>query len=70
MVTATDKRDAEIFKQISALMAGVSVKNKKNLNDLMATYMFKRSWTEEVEKVFERAARYANGDREDKEWYY
>lgn len=69
MVTATDKRDAEIFKQISVLMAGVSVKNKKNLNDLMATYLFKRSWTDEVETIFERASRYAAGDRKDKEWY-
>lgn len=69
MVTVKDKRDAEIFKQISVLMAEVSVKNKRNLNDLMATYEFKRSWTDEVERIFERASKYANGDRKDREWY-
>jgi hypothetical protein len=69
MVTVADKRDAEIFGKIAELLAGVSVKNKKNLNDILATCSFTRSCPDEMEQIFKTASRYAAGGRKDKEWY-
>lgn len=62
--TASDMRDAELFGQIAELCRQVSVKNRKNMNDLISTYNFPHSYQDRIIQIFEEAKEKAeNGEK-------